>query len=833
MLINKVRYPEFPNGCITQSAYIGTQDYDTQYLGYDRQLPFLPKVALSVMFENPEEVSDLMDWWAVECKRGVEVFILETTIFGVLSNYGMRFISPLVHKIANGDTVSFTVEILFDVKSLDNLAPTAIDMNIVVGENTRDNYILLKGIDPELDGLTYEIILPPAYGTIRESGRVLLYTPGEGYKDKDDCLNFVVKDRFNISKFATVGIHIGDTKHVESEFIYTIASNVDKFILLGNYHWQYSDVTTNTRINYGTGETIPRPLHSVGDWELRVWSNDNEVGRDSLHSVTDIQVINWGKRTNYEKFFGYMPNIDSLTTVHAKGSCQGINFDYAFYNFPLDIPEIDTRHGMYFRYTFHNTTGRTMPKLRFDNAKYCQGIFEHTKIKNIPTLVFPSIDYAQDMFKSCDVFCLEGLDVKNAISTGNIMLNSKFAHQPSATLIHEFDTDQRRSFHGAVCGVVAGDITLLSRVNAILPTPQSTKNSVLKFKIAPANGTGAVTCKWHTSAGTLTNGTTTTPTLTIPTRVGEHTVTVWCDVTDTKRTITSAKFTFRFKGVADYLELNIPRQTEPLNLTTFIKGRNPANKKTVYLLNDRVNCQFITGNFAGLNVTLQNTGEIQAFSREDGNTSTAWEKAALIIEGPLTLNNRGWIRGCGGKGGTGGKGSSTKHKKEHSETKYAFGCGNGYSWGSHGGSNTNTITWGSKWSNVNTSGSGPVKHPDYPGALFYKGSYKCSATCDVYGRFYAIRKVTFTWHSTTGGNGGVGGRGRGYGVSAQQGAGGSASNPRGGNSGARGGYGGDWGKTGNRGHGGGTNGKGGGRAIIGKSHLKSGSYTGSCSGAVT
>jgi len=846
MYINKVHYPEFPENCFLKASYTGTQKYDTQYLGYDRQLPFLPKVALTAFFETepipaggtgqipddqlPNAVDGLMQWWKSECSRGVDVFILkDIRLFGAVSNYGVRFITPLAHKVVDGgDQVSFTVEVLFDEQSLTNLSPTAIDMTLQIGENTRDNYVLLKGIDPELDGLTYEIVLPPAHGTIRESGRVILYTPFDGYKG-DDCFNFVVKDRFNISKFATVGIAVGDTVHVDAEFLYTIDGNVDKFVVLGNYHWQYVDPTTNMRINYSTGETIKKPNNgSTNPWQLRIWSDDSEIAIPSLPAIMDIQVINWGAREYYAKFFADMPQLNALTTAGVVGTCQGVNFDHAFRNFPLDIPKIDMSHGIYFRNTFENTTGFTMTPLSFDEAKYCQDMFKGTKIKNIPPIILPKVDYAQDMFKSCDVYCLQGLDVTNAISTGGIMINSKFDHQPDAAIIAEFESNARRSFSGAKCGSVAGEITLTKRTNAVIPTYGAMATSKLEFTIHPQNTNGTVTYKWHSDHGTFTGGSDTTvkALMDIDTHIGDHNVSVWCDVIDSTGTVTTAKFSFIYKGVADYLELNIPKQTKPLNLKTYIDANNPSNKTEIYLLNNRINGQFITGALGSLNVVLHNTGEIQAFVREDGKI-TAPESAALIATSRITLINDGWIRACGGKGSGGAKGANTKHKKTVTDERYVFGCGSGYSWSDHSYSTTTTITWAGNFVNVQGHGGGPAKHPMYPDAEFFRGVYKASACCQTAGKFYSIKKVTYTWHTTVGGNGGLGGAGRGYLSPAKKGDLGRPSNPTGGNAGGKGGTGGDWGKAG------GQSGVAGGKAIIGKSFLKTGSKTGNCSGAIT
>ena len=167
-------------------------------------------------------------------------------------------------------------------------------------------------------------------------------------------------------------------------------------------------------------------------------------------------------------------------------------------------------------------------------------------------------------------------------------------------------------------------------------------------------------------------------------------------------------------------------------MKTYIDANNPSNKTEIYLINNRINGQFITGALGSLNVTLHNTGEIQAFVREDGSI-TAPESAGFIATSRITLINDGWIRACGGKGGDGAKGANTKHKKTATDERYVFGCGNGYSWGDHSYSNLTTITWDSEHVNVKGHGGGPAKHPKYPDAEFFRGVYKASACCDVAG----------------------------------------------------------------------------------------------------
>jgi hypothetical protein len=227
-------------------------------------------------------------------------------------------------------------------------------------------------------------------------------------------------------------------------------------------------------------------------------------------------------------------------------------------------------------------------------------------------------------------------------------------------------------------------------------------------------------------------------------------------------------------------------------------------------------------------VVLINNGEIRGLSNS---------KNALELTSALTLVNNGWIRGAGGNGGYGGKGGDDTYTKSSTETRYNFGCGSGNSLADHSYSDWVTITWSNKYCNVKTTGKGPVKHEDFSGS-FYRGNYKCTATCDTTAKFYEIKRVTYSTHSRTGGAGGAGGKGIAFGQGQTYGSPGLPSTPTGGNSGGAGGTGGSWGVAGAPGSRG-VNGEAGklgepaGYAITGTTYLMAGSNIGNISGETT
>ncbi len=273
------------------------------------------------------------------------------------------------------------------------------------------------------------------------------------------------------------------------------------------------------------------------------------------------------------------------------------------------------------------------------------------------------------------------------------------------------------------------------------------------------------------------------------------------------------------------LSIELPQAVTEINLQAFIEANNPNGLSAFIITNNYIQPRIITGDLDGYDVILINNGEIRG---------TEANKNALHITSLITVMNYGWIRGAGGDGGAGGKGGDDTYSSSSDETRYVFGCGSGYSWGAHLGSNTVTLVWGSVWGNVVTTGSGPVKHPKVSGD-FYRSTYKCQATCDTTANIYAIRRRTYTTKSRTGGAGGAGGHGISFDQGITYGQQGLISSPSGGNTGGAGGSGGNWGIPGVPGAEGvngaaGVAGEAAGYAIVGTTYLAAGSNTGSLSG---
>jgi len=278
------------------------------------------------------------------------------------------------------------------------------------------------------------------------------------------------------------------------------------------------------------------------------------------------------------------------------------------------------------------------------------------------------------------------------------------------------------------------------------------------------------------------------------------------------------------KGV----ELILPQAVSEINLQSFIEANAPG-ETSILITNSFTQPRVVTGDLSGLDVVFINNGEIQGV---DLNRN-AFHATSLI-----QLINNGWIRGGGGDGGKGGVGKNDTYVTTSSSTQYVFGCGSGYSWGDHDGTNTVTLTWGSKWCNRTTTGTGPLTHDDYSGRFYRSTLQGYSTACQANGNYYSVRRETDVTSARTGGAGGAGGSGQTFDTAISFGQAGSVSSPTGGNTGGAGGSGGNWGVPGVPGSPGGgytSNGEDGqvaGYAIHGSDNLAANSVQGNIDGTV-
>ncbi len=98
---------------------------------------------------------------------------------------------------------------MFDSDSVDNIKPVAEEKTIYIDENSVDNYILLSGSDIDDDNIEYEIQVTQAFGSLRGTPPVMLYTPDENFVGTD-CFSYIVKDYWANSLPVVVEISVGE-----------------------------------------------------------------------------------------------------------------------------------------------------------------------------------------------------------------------------------------------------------------------------------------------------------------------------------------------------------------------------------------------------------------------------------------------------------------------------------------------------------------------------------------------------------------------------------------------------------------------------------------------
>ena len=160
---------------------------------------------------------------------------------------------------------------------------------------------------------------------------------------------------------------------------------------------------------------------------------------------------------------------------------------------------------------------------------------------------------------------------------------------------------------------------------------------------------------------TITAGST-TDTITVQTNASdvEEVLYINCTVNDGTTSANSGVYTFTHTKTYDpniFLTIEIEKQYSQLNLRTLIDSKNTTSATEITLLNKITNCAMTTGDLSGLNVTLYNSGEIQAFS-PGGVTPSLTKHNGLTLTSTMKLVNTGKIAGCGGYGGSGGRGAS-------------------------------------------------------------------------------------------------------------------------------------------------------------------------------
>ncbi len=227
--------------CLSVDGYSVEKDFDNIYLGYNNFIEVQPTASVTGKFQSKEEVESFYTWWRDNTSRGRYPFIIKLDYFGVFAPFGVLQTSSLKEtkdKSSNEYSVSFNIKIIFDESSIDNDIPIALPQTVYIPTNSKENYILLKGLDEDNDPFTFDLQVTQRKGEMRGELPALLYTPDEGFTGTD-CISFVVSDFFSTSEPAVIDIIVSDDIRASHVVEYELSGRIG---VNGNFQYSYDNV---------------------------------------------------------------------------------------------------------------------------------------------------------------------------------------------------------------------------------------------------------------------------------------------------------------------------------------------------------------------------------------------------------------------------------------------------------------------------------------------------------------------------------------------------------------------------------------------------------------
>jgi len=841
-----------PNVCWLAQPYSGDQDYDTEYLGY-KHLPSNPVVNLTASFETDAETETFMDWWRDDLVRGTKIMVVEMTLFGKYGTYGLKQIKALRHTTTRPQSkISFSAEIVFS-EDIQNEPPKALDAEVWLERDSKDNFIILQGYDTDGHNLTFSIEVPPAH--IPNNGLVgtppnMLYTPLPGYEG-DDCFSFKVIDKYGATSTGVVVIHVaqGVKPAFTAEYTIDMGAFPEGIRMGGNYWW--NDGVGDWKRGAG-GYLKPNTTANPSNNKIRISSNDNFVDDRDVAGVLGLEITTWGERTNFNKFVS-LPYCSVFSVGGAAGVCKAENVHEMFKNFKGDsVPLFDTSKVKDWSGFLAYSTPLSIASFDMSSGLDFTSAFEGTNINIVPPLNTEKGEIFKNMFKDSTTVCLGGIDTRKALVTtgmfdGSSIGNVGITTNPTSAEATGIEGKMLWT-SSATCGVEPDGITQISAGTCDISTIGGKCKSRATYKAHYKAGTEGqptnITYQWFVDSPSViisSNGD--TAIIESGDSSVDMDVTLSCTLIDnvTNKAVNTGVYKFTHKRTTSYATLDLPVSSGSINLTSWIKSQ--TSKTEVVVTNNRVTSNIQVGDFSGLtNVKFINNGEIQSGFFEIANYTAYALDVSMTPAGKFQLINNGWIRGHGGRGGTGANGANDTYTAwsapfdSHFSFVSCYGTAAGEYW-------MGTFTEGNGTKRTTVVINGVIKI--YAGTLsdwfvpdgspsttqMRLGTYIKTVQCSYSTKLYRAQYRNLETHTRIGGAGGKGGVGQGYGRPNEYGEVGAPSNPTGGNSGEQGGRGGTWGVTGNTGAGvGGTVGKPGGGAIKGTGNLKSGSKIGNVNG---
>ena len=409
--------------------------------------------------------------------------------------------------------------------------------------------------------------------------------------------------------------------------------------------------------------TTTTPITRAKDivkYPLTIWSNDHKIVTNE--NVLTAKVLNWGDRLSYEDFLNGYPNITSFTIDEFAGVCQGLIFTRMFKDFPSFIRSFNTSFGQYFASMFEGCLAKGIPYFDLKNGLYFQGFLKGSDIENTQYLETLKGQYFQEFAMDSALTCMGGINTISAISTLKMFENTINLVNPDAPAQAEILSSTNQPWISvAPCIMSLTGITEDSNPVVDIAIVDGTTTATATYTVGYVDETlPMVDHVWTVTGATILSGQN-TATVVVQDVIGANTqFSISCLVTDSVGSIDTGDFLFTYVVNYTYLQLELPKQYDLLNLETYIDANNPLVKTEVLIKNIITNGPIESGDLTGMNVKLVNTGHLQGY-----NTGS-YIDAALVRNNGLSVttafvldNSSGTISGCGGYGGLGGKGADT------------------------------------------------------------------------------------------------------------------------------------------------------------------------------
>lgn len=170
---------------ISKTVYGVEYTPNKTYLGRNQNLERETYINLRFIFKTEAERLSFFDFWVTVLNNGSKAFYANLLLFGKSDYY---LISQFGSLSQEEEPRSLSAKfILFLNKTLDeNTAPIASDIDKTFNEGSKNNYILLDGVDYDGNTLRYSLVTAPTHGevTVLSNGGAI-YTPTTAYEGTD------------------------------------------------------------------------------------------------------------------------------------------------------------------------------------------------------------------------------------------------------------------------------------------------------------------------------------------------------------------------------------------------------------------------------------------------------------------------------------------------------------------------------------------------------------------------------------------------------------------------------------------------------------------------